>query len=167
MEKMPIHFLHTLVQPPAAVARVFGSREYPELYGRVRFFRTAAGVLVAAEFVGLPTGNGECDKPVFAMHIHEGQQCAPEGEDPFGQAGTHFNPDSCPHPAHGGDLPPLLGCGGLAIGVFLTDRFTVEDVLGKTVILHRDRDDFTTQPSGASGAKIACGKILPWGRAGE
>ena len=43
--------------------------------------------------------------------------------------------------------------------MFVTNRFKVEDVLGKTVIVHDKRDDFTSQPSGDAGAKIACGII--------
>lgn len=43
--------------------------------------------------------------------------------------------------------------------MFLTDRFKVDDVIGRTVIIHDKPDDFTTQPSGNSGEKIACGII--------
>ena len=41
----------------------------------------------------------------------------------------------------------------------LTDRFSINDVIGKTVIIHAKPDDFTTQPSGNSDGKIACGVI--------
>ena len=60
---------------------------------------------------------------------------------------------------HAGDLPPLFGNHGFAFAVFLTDRFSVREVLGKTVIVHLKPDDFTTQPSGSAGEKIACGEI--------
>ena len=43
-----------------------------------------------------------------------------------------------------------------------TDRFYPEDVIGKTVVIHEKPDDFRTQPSGDSGEKIACGKIMEW-----
>ena len=43
-----------------------------------------------------------------------------------------------------------------------TDRFYPEDVIGKTVIIHSEPDDFRTQPSGDSGEKIACGRIEEW-----
>ena len=44
----------------------------------------------------------------------------------------------------------------------LNDRFTVEEVLGRVMILHQDLDDFKTQPSGNSGEMIACGVIRPF-----
>ena len=40
-----------------------------------------------------------------------------------------------------------------------TDRFQPQDVVGRTVIIHDQPDDFTSQPSGNSGEKIACGEI--------
>ena len=42
---------------------------------------------------------------------------------------------------------------------FLTNRFRVEEILGKTVIIHDSPDDFTSQPAGNAGKKIACGMI--------
>lgn len=44
--------------------------------------------------------------------------------------------------------------------VFLTDNFRVRDIIGKTVVIHSKADDFTSQPSGDSGSKIACGEIV-------
>ena len=72
---------------------------------------------------------------------------------------SHYNPKDCEHPYHAGDLPSLFGNNGLAAAAFLTDRFFVDDVIGKVVIIHDHPDDFTTQPSGSSGTKIACGVI--------
>ena len=48
---------------------------------------------------------------------------------------------------------------GYAYMSFLTNQFRVKDILGKVVIIHDSPDDFTSQPSGNSGKKIACGKI--------
>lgn len=56
-------------------------------------------------------------------------------------------------------MPPLFGNDGKAFSAFLTDRFTVKEIVGKTVIIHSSTDDFTTQPSGNSGEMIACGEI--------
>ena len=41
----------------------------------------------------------------------------------------------------------------------LINKFKIKDIIGKVVIIHDSPDDFTTQPSGNSGKKIACGKI--------
>ena len=79
--------------------------------------------------------------------------------DPFPLSGAHYNPGACEHPHHAGDLPPLFGCNGYAMSVFLTDRFLVDDVIGKTLIIHDRPDDFKTQPAGNAGEKIACGVI--------
>ena len=43
-----------------------------------------------------------------------------------------------------------------------TTYFTVADIINKSVVIHDRFDDFTTQPSGNSGLKIACGKIMPY-----
>lgn len=56
---------------------------------------------------------------------------------------------------------PLMGTDGKAFSMFMTDRFTVNEVIGKTVIIHLHPDDFAAQPSGNSGDKIACGVINP------
>lgn len=59
-----------------------------------------------------------------------------------------------------GDLLPLLGNEGYAYSVFYTDRFELKDIIGRSLIIHNAPDDFTTQPSGNSGAKIGCGVIV-------
>ena len=41
----------------------------------------------------------------------------------------------------------------------LINKFKIKDILGKVVIIHDSPNDFTSQPSGNSGTKIACGKI--------
>ena len=43
--------------------------------------------------------------------------------------------------------------------IFLTERFNIDEIIGKTIIIHSNPDDFTTQPGGNSGTKIACGLI--------
>lgn len=90
-----------------------------------------------------------------------GGNCSGSREDPFADAGRHLNLEHCPHPEHTGDLPPLFGNNGYAYLSVLTNRFTISDILNKVVIIHANPDDFTTQPAGNSGKKIACGKILP------
>jgi len=123
-----------------AEAFINGNEEYPDIRGRVLFYQSRFGVIVSSEITGLPKGSGVCDSPVFAFHIHSGSRCRG-------------------NPYHAGNFPPLFGADGKALSVFLTDRFTVSEIIGKTVIIHSSPDDFTTQPSGNAGKKIACGVI--------
>ncbi len=154
-----INFLTLLRQKPNAKAVVKGSPEYPEISGSILFYQTKSGVFVTAHITGLPTDKDICQKPVFAMHIHSGGSCTGNDADYFADAMTHYNPYLCPHPYHAGDMPPLFGSGGTAFSAFLTDRFSVNEIIGKTVIIHSAPDDFTSQPAGNSGTKIACGVI--------
>jgi Cu-Zn family superoxide dismutase len=143
-----------------AISELRGSDEYPEINGRAIFKKKGEGVLVTFEVFGLPKGDSLCDNRIFALHIHEGNSCAGNIEDPFANAGLHFNPHDCEHPEHVGDLPPLFGNNGYAYMSVYTDKFMISDVIGKVVIIHEMSDNFMTQPSGSAGKKIACGKIL-------
>lgn len=135
---------------PCAVACVSGGRSNPRLRGIVRFNQNCGGVLVTAEVTGLPRDG------FYAFHIHEGESCAGVN---YSESGAHYNPAGAAHPNHAGDLPPLLSHNGTAKMTVLTGRFRVDEIIGKTVIIHSDPDDFTTQPSGNPGKKLACGII--------
>ncbi len=153
----------TLRSRPWAWAHIYGDDRHPQLRGFARFYPTAVGTLVAITVSGLPdapqAGAALCQSPVYGCHIHEGDRCTGNSTDPFADVGTHYNPYGCSHPYHAGDLPPLFAAQGHAVSAFLTDRFTTDDILGKTIIIHAAPDDFTTQPSGNAGSKIACGVI--------
>ena len=146
------------------VAQIRGSAAYPDIRGTVLFYAVRGGVLVRAEITGLSKG-GACESPIFAFHIHGGV-CSGNADDPFADAGMHYNPGNCPHSYHAGDLPPLFGANGNALLVCLIDHFGMDEIYGKTVIIHAKPDDFTTQPSGNAGEKIACGVIQPTARRG-
>ncbi len=154
-----INFARFLSYIPTAVARILGSDEYPDIVGTVRFYETAYGTVVFAEAVGLPWNKDDCASPIFGFHIHEGESCSRSNND-FSETGSHYDPFNCPHPYHSGDMPPLMCAEGTAFSAFLTDRFTVSEIIGRTVVIHDHSDDFTTQPSGNSGKKIACGEIV-------
>lgn len=152
-------YLSVFIGKPQAATEISGSEDYPGITGNIYFYQTRNGVIVGCEVSGLPISNEKCKSPVFGFHIHEGTECSGNENDPFASVMSHYNPKDCPHPYHAGDLPPLFGAKGYAFSVFLTDRFTVDEIIGKTIIIHSALDDFTTQPSGNSGTKIACGII--------
>lgn len=139
---------------PQAAAEIKGSAAYESISGSVKFYKTANGVVVYAVVTGLP-----CVNSFNGFHIHEGSVCGGNADDPFADVKGHYNPQGTEHPNHAGDLPPLLNNKGNAILLFLTDRFSIEQIIGRAVIIHDGYDDFTTQPSGNSGKKIACGEI--------
>lgn len=141
---------------PDAVAWIRGNASHKELDGVVCFYRGPfGGVIVNAEIYGLPDSKTATGSDFYGMHIHESGNCTPH----FDKTGGHYNPSNVSHPGHAGDLPPLLGNKGYAWSAFLTKRFTIEEILGKSVVIHAMRDDFTSQPSGNSGEKIGCGVI--------
>ena len=142
-----------------ALAKISGSDKYPNLYGKVSFKQLKDGVLVTAEIRGLPMGN-QCVSGVYGFHIHEGDSCTGTKEDSFKEAKMHYNKSECEHPYHSGDMPPLFGNNGYAYMSFFTNRFTVNDIVDRVVVIHSMPDDMKTEPSGNSGEKIACGKIF-------
>ncbi len=153
MRKRPLH--------PAAIAHVRGGEGAPHLMGTVRFYQFCNEVLVVTDLCGLP----DSETGFFAMHVHEGGCCGNRLSDPpFADTGGHYDPYGRPHPRHAGDLPPLLRAGGRAYLAALTDRFTVREIIGRTVVIHGGSDDLRTQPAGNSGMKIGCGVIRPAGR---
>ena len=143
---------------PSLVAYIQGSCEYPNIKGVTEFYQEKNGVSVNSVVYGLPYDTLHPFR-VFAYHIHQGQSCTGEIKDPFAHTKGHYNPTGAPHPYHAGDLPPLFSNYGFAKSTVFTSRFTLNEIVGKTIIIHSNPDDFTSQPSGNSGAKIACGVI--------
>lgn len=102
------------------------------------------------------------------FHVHELGNCS-SGDGM--SAGGHFNPDAKTHGAHGqsehhvGDLPSLKADAyGVAKVNFESNVISLLDgksnnIVGRGLIVHKDQDDFKTQPSGNSGARLACGVI--------
>ena len=124
------------------------------------------GVQVVLSVNGLPAGT-------HGVHVHMTGLCdAPE----FTTAGGHFNPTNRqhgfenPNGHHAGDLPNLTvdanGRGMLnavARGVTLegTGANSLRKPGGTSLMVHATADDYRTDPSGNSGARIACGVIPP------
>ena len=138
---------------PDAVAQILGGAEAPQLSGCVCFYQENGCVLIVARISGMPRESGT---GFFGFHIHQGGTCC--GTD-FSGTSSHYNPTGQEHPEHAGDLPPLLCCHGNAYLSVRTDRLSVNEVIGRTVVIHSDPDDFRTQPAGNAGKKIACGVI--------
>jgi Cu-Zn family superoxide dismutase len=130
--------------------------------GWVRFEPRGSSLLVTAEVRGLKP-NGE-----QGFHVHEKGDCsAPDAT----SAGGHFNPGAKPHAhylqgaGHAGDLPNLKAdANGVAKYSFTSDTLSLASgaangVVGRAVVVHRDPDDYASQPAGNSGPRIACGVI--------
>lgn len=149
------------IKTNVAIANIKGSPMYPNIHGKVIFKQEEYGVMVTAEIYGLPQNTEKCVSNIFAFHIHSGNSCTGNSNDPFANGQKHYNPNNCLHPSHAGDLPPLFGNNGYAYLSTLTNRFTITEIIGKVIIIHDNPDDFNTQPSGNSGNKIACGEIIP------
>ena len=139
---------------PRAIAKIYGGETYPNILGNIEFYAFNETSVVVATIHNLP----ETDSNIFAFHIHEKGEC--DGKD-FASAGPHYGGDV--HPKHKGDMPVLFSNNREAFIVFYTNRFSVHEVIGKSVIIHEKPDDFTTQPAGNSGERIACGIITKIG----
>ena len=128
--------------------------------GSVYFTQQGDRLLVSGEVRGLAPNSDH------GFHVHEKGDCSGDAT----SAGGHYNPGKQPHgrqdttPHHAGDLPSLhADASGVATINFESRDFRVgageHNALGRAVVVHRDPDDFTTQPDGHSGPRIACGVI--------
>lgn len=149
-----------------AYARIRGSFYAPNLYGDVYFFEVEGGTEVSAQVWGLPPyepANGENPIGPFGFHIHEYGVCQiVDPLNPFESAGGHYNPDNQPHGNHAGDLPILFSNHGYSMMRVFTDKFTVDEIIGKSILIHENPDDYRSQPAGNSGKRIGCGIIVYW-----
>ena len=128
--------------------------------GTVTFAQRMGKVYVTAEVRGLAPNREH------GFHVHEKGDCS-SGDGM--STGGHFNPDAKPHGPqgashHGGDMPSLSAdANGNAKATFTLDDVTVvagtKSVVGKGLIVHKDPDDYKTQPNGNAGARIACAVI--------
>ncbi len=146
-------------EKPTAYAKIMGSGEYAGLSGYVYFFEAQGGAIVWVEVKEVTDADGKPANGFKGFHIHEGGACTGNTDDPFADAGSHYNPTGREHPEHAGDLPPILVSDGYGWMQLYTGRFSPEAVIGRTVILHGMPDDLHTQPSGNAGMKIGCGVI--------
>jgi len=131
-----------------------------QVHGLVMFHQMDGQLMVHARISGLKP-NVE-----LGFHVHEVGSCASADGS---SAGGHFNPDGKPHGPpgathHAGDMPALKSdAQGLVDQKFMLTGPTLGpgplSVVNRSVIVHAQPDDYTTQPTGNSGARIACGVI--------
>jgi Cu-Zn family superoxide dismutase len=147
-----------------AVSEIKGGPLAPQIRGSVFFRDVPGGVWVSVEVSGLPVYRpAEVNSPPIGphgFHIHESGDCAVGNpSNPFQASGGHYNPANQPHGNHAGDFPVLFSNQGRALMGFFSDRFKVADIVGRSLIIHENPDDYRTQPAGASGKRLACGVI--------
>ncbi len=132
----------------------------PAIVGQIDFLQKDSSVIISGEMHGL--------KPsaVYAMHVHTFGDCI----DPDAP-GPHFDPKETKkhgHPEghemhHAGDLPNITAdAQGNAKIAFTSNSFAILgaiNIAGRSIVVHEKADDYTSQPAGASGARIACGII--------
>jgi Cu-Zn family superoxide dismutase len=132
--------------------------------GEVTFTDENGTVSMKATFSGLTPGE-------HAIHIHQKADCsAADGT----SSGGHWNPTAEAHGKwgagegyHRGDIGNFTAdADGNAMVEFSTDLWCIgcdddtKNIIGKAVIVHQGMDDFTSQPSGAAGARVSCTGII-------
>ncbi|MBT8280915.1 MAG: superoxide dismutase family protein [Muriicola sp.] len=147
-----------------AVAFKMEPKSDSNVAGEVKFTEEDGTVTMEASFSGLTPGE-------HAIHIHEKADCS---ADDGTSTGGHWNPTSEPHGKwgndtgyHRGDIGNFVAdADGNATVEFSTDLWCLscedetKNIVGKAVIVHQGVDDFTSQPSGAAGARISCTGII-------
>jgi superoxide dismutase, Cu-Zn family len=137
------------------------SRSGSNTKGTVNFVWQGHDVLATGNFSGLKP-NAE-----HGFHVHEKGDCSSSDAT---SAGGHFNPDTKSHgmpgsgSSHAGDMPNIKSdANGNAVYSAKLSGFAVNNgptgILGRSVVVHRDPDDYKSQPAGNSGPRIACGLI--------
>lgn len=147
-----------------AKAMLNGSMFAPNLYGNVYFYEVRGGTEVFAEIWGLPPYQPATDgmDPIspFGFHIHQFGVCEiTDPVNPYVSAGEHYNPYNQPHGNHAGDFPVIFSNDGYARMSFFTDKIKPRDIIGRSVLLHQNPDDYRSQPAGNAGKRMACGVI--------
>lgn len=144
----------TVALEPKSNSTVTGTATFTEKNGKVTF---------VAKVAGLQPG-------VHAIHIHEKSDCsAADGS----SAGGHWNPTFKKHGKwgsaeyHKGDIGNFTAdAKGNGTITLTTDEWCIgcgdatKDILGKGLIVHQGTDDFTTQPTGNAGGRVACAGLI-------
>ena len=131
-----------------------------QIKGKITFTKVPEGIKIVADVDGLTPGR-------HGFHVHEFGNCSDDGA----ATGSHFNPTNKKHGGpdsperHVGDLGNLVANDKGHAHYERVDKIIAlegeNSILGRSIVVHADPDDYTTQPTGASGNKIACGIIKP------
>lgn len=150
-------------EPAPEKAKASLTNSQGQKVGEAQFEETTHGVKITLKVENLPPG-------VHAFHIHEKGLCDPPD---FMTAGAHFNPFGkkhglkSPEGPHAGDLPNLVvGADGKETLEAIASHVTLKPGKnslfhpgGTSLVIHAGPDDYTTDPAGNAGARIACGVI--------
>ncbi len=125
--------------------------------GVASFYEERGGLALYMSVKGLSPG-------IHALHMHENALCeAPD----FTSAGAHYNPFKKEHGfknpkgAHAGDLPNFeAGSSGGAHVELKIKNLYLSQIKGHSLVIHADEDDYMTDPSGNSGARVACAALV-------
>jgi len=147
------------IRPIARAVAALNPTTGNQANGIVHFTAVKGGIRIVAKMQGLTPGK-------HGFHIHEFGDCsAPDAS----SAGGHFNPT---HQQHGG--PDHLERHAGDLGNIVADQYGIahydridtvitlngpNSIIGKSLIVHSNPDDYTTQPTGNAGGRIACGII--------
>ncbi|SRX75033.1 superoxide dismutase family protein [Aequorivita antarctica] len=149
---------------PKTVSVTMESKSGSTAQGEAYFSEENGMVTFEAKFSGLKPGT-------HAIHIHEKADCsAADGT----SSGGHWNPTHAKHGKwgdaegyHKGDIGNFeADSQGIGKVSMQTDEWCIgcgdenKDILGKAIIVHEGKDDFTTQPTGDAGGRISCGGII-------
>lgn len=143
---------------PASVKVSLISAAGSSVKGELTVSNEGDAIHITGDITGLQPGKEH------GFHVHEFGKC--ELPD-FKSAGEHFNPTKAMHGMHLGDMPNAkadenghASVDAIVKGPNLVDKDGApSEIIGKALIVHAMPDDYKTQPSGGSGARVACGVI--------
>jgi len=164
VEKIEVEKVKTETTDKKTMTITLSPKSESTVSGTVNFVQENGQVKLAANMTGLTEG-------VHAIHIHQTADCSSvDGK----STGGHWNPTAQPHGKwgteegyHKGDIGNFtVEADGLGAIKMMTDEWCIgcgdknKDILGKAIIVHQGTDDFTSQPSGAAGARVSCAGII-------
>jgi Cu-Zn family superoxide dismutase len=144
---------------PSVLTANLEPRSGSKVSGIARVTPGGSGVVVLVEVQNATPGE-------HGVHIHQNGDCS----DPAAQsAGPHFNPNNGAHHGgantpvrHGGDLGNMrVSSSGRGLLAVTVSDLTMDNAVGRAVVVHEKQDDLQSDPAGNSGARIACGVLQP------